>query len=340
MKALKYILFVLLIAIIGTSIYIAVQPNEYAFSRSRIINAPASVLFNKVNDYKSWPSFSPWIEQEPNATLTYGEKTVGVDGSYGWKGDILGEGSMNTIAVEKDKAINQQITFIKPLESESDINWRFEPTDEGTKVTWGMEGEQDFMTKMYTTFAGSIEENTAEDFNRGLFKLDSVVTADMKVYSIIINGITEHSGGYYLYNTASSKILDLESKIQDMMPQVVMFANKNNIAIAGAPFINYHNWDEANNTVMFSCCIPTTEKIITTESGILTGQLPTFKAVKTTLKGDYSNLKEAWDKAMAYISENNMEIIMNGPMIESYLTDQSKSPNPADWITEIYIAIK
>ncbi|TNJ42863.1 SRPBCC family protein [Tamlana fucoidanivorans] len=340
MKALKYVLFLLLIIIIGLSIYIAVQPNQFDFSRSRVIKAPKSLLFEKVNDYKNWPSFSPWIEQEPNATITYGEQTSGVNASYSWKGAILGEGKMTTLAVNDNASISQHIEFIKPFESESYINWTFEETEAGTTVTWGMKGEQDFMTKMYTTFAGSIEENTAPDFDRGLFKLDSVVTRDMKAYSVAVNGLTEHGGGFYIYNSTSCKISDLANTMQVMLPKIATYANKNNIPIAGAPFVYYHKWDEANNAVMFSCCIPTTEKIISTEPDILTGQLSPFKAIKTTLKGDYENLKEAWDTAMNYISENNLEVVENGPMLETYLTDPNRIENPAAWITEIYIAIK
>src|SRR5210317_1802222 len=224
MKALKYVLFLLLIFVIGLSIYIAVQPNEFSFNRSKVIKAPVSMIFNKVNDYKNWPSFSPWIEQEPNAELTYGDKTSGVGGNYAWNGEILGEGSMKTLNVEENELIEQHIQFIKPFKSESHINWTFEPTQEGTKVTWKMAGKQDFMTKMYTTFAGSIEDMTGPDFERGLFKLDSVVTADMKKYSITVNGLTEHGGGFYIYNTTSCKISDIEPKMQEMMTEVGQYA--------------------------------------------------------------------------------------------------------------------
>ncbi|MCF7561500.1 GyrI-like domain-containing protein [Sabulilitoribacter multivorans] len=341
MKALKYILFLLLIVIIGLAIFIAVQPNEFEFSRSKVIKAPTSMVFNKVNDFKNWPDFSPWIEQEPNATLTYGEKTSGVDGTYSWSGEVLGEGSMKTTALEQDKSISQHISFIKPFESESDINWTFENTDEGTKVTWGMKGKQDFMTKMYTTFAGSIEENTGPDFDRGLFKLDSIVNADMKKYSINIEGITQHGGGYYLYSTTSCKISELESKMPEMMSKVGSYAMNNNINMAGAPYTYYHKWDVENNATMFSACVPTTERVITApDSDILTGQLKPFKAVKTTLKGNYENLKETWEATMTYIPANGLEFTQDGPMLEVYPTDPMNTPNPADWITEIYIAVK
>ena len=247
---------------------------------------------------------------------------------------------MTTIAVEDGKSIVQKIVFIKPFESESNINWSFEDTDEGVEVTWAMKGKQDFMTKMYTTFAGSIEENTSPDFDRGLFKLDSIIQVDMKKYSIKVNGVTEHGGGYYIYNTTSCKISDLATKMQVMLPKVGNYALNNNLIMAGPPFVNYHKWDEVNNAVMFSCCVPTTEKVISNEPDILTGQLKPFKAIKTTLKGNYVNLNEARDATMKYIPENGFEFEEKGPSIESYPVDPMSTPNPADWITEIYIAVK
>ncbi|OYX24807.1 MAG: transcription activator effector-binding protein [Flavobacteriales bacterium 32-35-8] len=340
MKTFKYISFLLLIAIIGTSIYIAVQPNEFSFSRSRVIQAPVSVLFNKVNDFKNWPEFSPWMEQEPDAKLTYGEKTVGVGAHYSWNGAVLGEGSMKTLAANDNQFISQLISFIKPFKLESDIQWDFEPTEEGTKVTWSMAGKQDFMTKMYTVFSGTIEKNTAPDFERGLFKLDSTVIADMKKYSITVSGITEHGGGYYLYTTTSSKINEVSSTIADMLPKITKYAQENNIAMAGAPFVSYITWDEQNNATIFSVCVPTTDRVITTDSNVLTGELPAFRAVKTTLKGNYTNLKEAWDVASDYIPKNGLEFADDGPMLEVYITDQTLYPNPADWVTDIYIAVK
>ena len=340
MKILKYLLFLILIVIIGSAIYIAVQPNTYQFERSKTINVPTAVVYEKVNDYKEWPSFSPWMEMDPEATLSYGDKTSGDGASYSWKGDELGVGSMKTLSAEPHKKLEQKIEFVEPFESESNITWSFEPTENGTKVTWGMEGKQDFMTKLYTAAMGSIEKNTAPQFERGLHKLDSLLVEDVKKYDITINGITEHSGGFYIYNTASAKIADMASKIAEMMPQVGSYAISNNISMAGAPFILYHKWDEENGTVMFSCCIPTASKMTTTETDILTGQLPAFKALKTTLKGNYDHLTEAWDKTMAYIEEQPLKAAEDGPMIEAYVNDPDSVPNPKNYITEIYIAVE
>ncbi|WP_400077269.1 SRPBCC family protein [Winogradskyella sp. R77965] len=340
MKILKYILLLLLILIIGLSIYVAVQPNDYKFSRSRTIEAPVSMIYDKVNDFKQWPEFSPWLEQDKDATLTYSDNTVGKDAGYSWIGEILGEGSMTTLEADANTAISQKIEFIKPFEANADIDWTFEPSDEGTKVTWHMEGKQDFITKLFTTFTGSIESETGPDFERGLFKLDSVVQAEMKVYSINVEGVTQHSGGYYLYNTMSCKFSDFEKNMKEMLPKVGAYAISNNVTMAGPPFILYHKWDEENDAVIFSCAIPTNSKIVSNEPEILTGKLESFRAVKTVLKGDYANLKEAWETSMKYIADNNLEMIEAGPMLETYISDPMSKPNPAEWITEIYVAVR
>ncbi len=338
MKIFKYILFLLLIAFIGITIYIAVQPNSFEVSRTRTINAPAAVIYNNVIDFKNWEAWSSWVETDPEMKIYLSEQTKGVNGSYSWE-DKDGVGMMKTIQSVPDSSIEQemQISEFPP----STINWYFSPNDNGsTDVTWDIKGTNlPFMFKMYNVFMGGMDKQIGPHYERSLEKLDSIVVADMNKYSINVAGITEHSGGFYIYTSTSSKTNDLGEKIKEMMPRLKDYATANNIAI-NSPFIIYHQWDEENNAVMFSCCIPTTTRVITTENDILTGQLNPFKALKTTLKGSYNHLQEAWKLTMKYIPEHQLQFAENGPMLESYVNDPLKTPNPADLITELFIAIK
>lgn len=341
MKALKYILLLLLLMLVAAAIYVATLKNSYDVTRTAVVKAPVEVVYNTVNEYKTWPSWSPWIEQEPNATLTYGEQTSGAGGSYSWVGEILGEGAMETVAVSPNESINQKIKFIKPWESESDIYWTFKPVAEGTEVAWGMKGEMNFMMKAFMTFSGGMEKQIGPDYERGLFKLDSVLQADMKKYSVNVDGQTTHGGGYYLYNTTSCKIDEMESKMSEMMPKVGQYVLKNKITMAGSMFSLYHKFDPENNAVIFSCAVPVTERVITDkDSGIQTGLLKPFKAVKVTLKGNYNNLKEAWETGYKYLEDNKLEAVVGVPALEVYPTGPMEVQNPAKWLTEIYIPIK
>ncbi|MBE9489034.1 MAG: GyrI-like domain-containing protein, partial [Bacteroidetes bacterium] len=108
----------------------------------------------------------------------------------------------------------------------------------------------------------------------------------------------------------------------------------------GMPFTIYHDMNMENGTVIMSNAIPVKEKIVVTgDSNILCNYLPKMTVLKATLKGNYSNLSEAWKTTMTYIAENGMEQSEHKPF-EIYTNDPGEFPNPADWITEIYIPIK
>ncbi|MBU2927287.1 SRPBCC family protein [Winogradskyella psychrotolerans] len=339
MKVFKSFLLLFLILVIGVSIYIAVQPNSYKVTRTKTIDAPPSVIYNTVIDFKTWDSWSSWVETNPDIVSTLGDTTKGIGASYKWNeaGEI---GHMKTIEAETNTSIAQEMQFAEY--PKSDVNWNFKSnTDGSTDVTWSISGDDlPFGFKMWAAFSGGMEQQIGPDYERSLELLDSVVQADMKVYTIKVEGVTQHSGGYYLYNTASCKFSDFEKNMTSMLPKVGAYAIAHNVTMAGPPFILYHKWDEENDTVMFSTCVPTNSRIITDEAEILTGNLESFRAVKTVLTGNYDNLKEAWDTTMAYISTNNLEMVEGGSMLETYLTDPMSEQNPAKWITEIYVEVK
>ena len=339
MKTIKYIVLLLLILIIGFSIYIAVQPNSFDVTRTKTINAPQSVVYNNIIDFKNWEAWSSWIEEKPETVITLSEKTEGIGGSYTWE-DEDGVGSMKTVSTEPMTTISQEMEFDD--NPKSDVTWNLKSnTDGSTEVTWNIKGKNlPFAFKIYATVMGGMEKQIGPHFERGLTMLDSVLQVEMKAYSINVEGVTQHSGGYYLYNTTSCKFSEFEKNMEEMLPQVGAYAITHNVTMAGPPFILYHKWDEENDAMIFSCCVPTNSKIISDEPGILTGRLKSFRTVKTVLKGNYDNLKEAWDTTMTYISDNDLEMIEGGPMLETYITDPMSQTNPAKWVTEIYVAVK
>lgn len=344
MKILKYLFFLILIVLIGGAIYFATKDGSFDVSESKTINAPAEVVYNNVKDYKSWPKWGPWMEEDKNMKIDYAEKTEGEGASYSWTSETVGNGSMKTVKVIPNKEINQEITFNTPLgDSDSDVYWYFEDTEKPgqTKVTWGMKGEQSFMEKVFMSFQeDDMETGLSKMFSSGLNNLEEVVEESMKQYSINVDGVTRYSGGYYMYNTTAAKQSEIGSKMGPMLGQVMGYMQDNNIPTAGMPFTIYNSIDSENGTVIFSAAIPVKERVITPDgSPVLTGFMETLTAVKATLKGNYSHLPEAYEKANQYIANNNLQVDPNGNMFEVYANDPGEVPNPSNWITEIYIPI-
>ena len=108
----------------------------------------------------------------------------------------------------------------------------------------------------------------------------------------------------------------------------------------GKPFVIYHTYDVANGITNFSVCVPVKEEIFTSPGSDITGgKLESFQAVKTTLTGDYSHSKEAWDKAMEYFTKNNLIKNPLIPSMEIYTKGIEQEKSPSKWVTTIYIAV-
>ncbi len=337
MKTLKYLFLLLLVAIIGGAIYISTLPSDFDVTRSRTINAPAEVIFDEVNDLKNWEAWNAWKEEDPSILITHGESTIGAGGHYTWTSD-QGNGKMTTIAATSPESIEQEMQF-EDL-SPSKVSWSFEPTDKGTNVTWSIKGEQNFMLKAFSLVMGSMEDNIGPSYERGLEMLDSVVMNSMEAYEVKVNGISEYGGGYYLYRSTSATASNISQVMAQQYGGIMAFMQQHGIKQTGMPFTIYHSM-QPNGNVIMSNAIPVRERIVITgDQDVLCGFQPATAAVKVTLKGNYTHLGEAWQQANTYLSENQLTQLSDIDPFEIYTTDPGDRPNPADWLTEVYIPIE
>lgn len=335
MKFLKYILLFLLIVIIGTAIYIATLASAYDIKSSKIIKAPAALIFENINDYKNWQYWGPWYETDPTIVASYPEITSGIDASYSWTGKE-GVGSIKTISLVENKGLIQQIDF--GTGSTPEVYWDITETDTGNKVTWGMRGESSFTEKAYWLTQGGIEKNLKPMYNRGLELLEQHILKVMDTHSFNIIGEIDHGGGFYLYQSTSCKTEDANTKMGEMFPAVINYMKVNSIEPSGKPFLLTHNWDTVNNTTMFSTCVPVKERVITTGS-VLTGFLKPQKTFKTIFYGSYQYSYKAWEAAYKELTEQGYKAQENSEPFEVYSVRPTDTPNPAKWVTEIYIPI-
>ena len=336
MKALKYILLLLLILVIGFSIYIAVQPNSFEVERSRTMKAPITMVYDNIIDFKNWEAWSSWVEADPEMKITLPEKTQGVGGSYSWE-DKDGIGTMKTLAATPSTSITQEMQFadFPP----SSISWNLKPNADGTtEVTWNIKGENlPFVFKMFSLMMGGMESQIGPHYERSLEKLDSVLATDMERYTIDINGITEYGGGFYLYKTTNANSSNISAKMGQNFGAIMQFMGQQGLKQSGMPLTVYN---EMSENVIMSNGIPVKERIeIPSDSDVSMGFMPKMKVLKTTLTGNYTNLPKAWEATMTHLKENGLELSEVKPF-EIYTTDPGHYPNPADWKTEIYIPLK
>jgi hypothetical protein len=176
MKALKIILYsvaglVLLFVVLGLF-----GPKTYHFERSKVVNAPADIIWEELSHFNNWPKWSPWQEKDPGVKNTY----EGTDGTVGavmkWEGDKkkTGTGQMVITALEPNKKISYDLSFIVPWTMSSKGYFALEEdANKQTKVTWADEGNIPFIQRPMMFFA-SMDKFLGPDFERGLVKIDSL----------------------------------------------------------------------------------------------------------------------------------------------------------------------
>ncbi len=344
MKILKYLFFLALIVVIGGAIYFATKDGSFSVSKNKTINAPAEVIYNNVKDFKNWETWGPWMTEDEKIELNYAEKTEGEGASYSWKSEEMGDGSLKTIRVIPNKEITQEMVFNASAgDITSNMVWKFEETETPgtTRVTLEINGEKSFLQKVYANIKNeNLEASLGNMYEQGLTNLEAVAIEEMKKFTVNVDGIAQHSGGYYLYNSTSAKMNDVGVKMGAMMGQVAGYMEANSIPMAGKPFTLYNLIDEANGTVIFSACVPTRDRVVTPEgSTIVSGFMEPVSALKTTLKGNYENLQEAYTQAQAYLSKNGLQPHPTAKIFEVYVTDPTEVPNPAHYVTEIYMPV-
>ncbi len=170
-KKILAVVVVLIVAFVG---FVLTRPGTFEIKRSLLINAPPDVVFDQVDDFKSWSAWSPWEKLDPNMTRTYNEVPAGVGASYHWVGNKdTGEGNMKITEAEAGKHLGIDLDFIKPFEAHNRTNFNFEKTGEGTTVSWIMSGTNNFGGKLMHVFM-DMDKMVGADFEKGLASMKEI----------------------------------------------------------------------------------------------------------------------------------------------------------------------
>ena len=171
-------LFLLITAAVIAILAIAgTRPATYHVERSAVMTAPPQVVYGIVNDFHRWPDWSPWQHLDPAMKTTIQGSGVGAGTTYSWVGNNdAGEGSMAITESTPANHIAMKLEFVKPFKSSADVNFRLVPEGDGTRITWAMDGNNNFMSKVMCMFV-SMDSMIGKDFDSGLANLKRVSEA-------------------------------------------------------------------------------------------------------------------------------------------------------------------
>ncbi|MEL6140195.1 MAG: SRPBCC family protein [Bacteroidota bacterium] len=306
---------------------------KFSVVRSTLIDAPADRVFSALNDFHTWPHWSPWLIAEPNATVNIAE-----DGkSYNWEGKRVGSGAMSIASEAPGKSIDYDLTFLKPWKSQAKTSFLLTPANDATKVSWTMDSSLPFfmfwMKNAMIAYIGN-------DYERGLALLKDYVENNGEVPSKLeFKGEEQFAGYDYIGIKTQTTQAKLGAAMMKDFDRLNDYASTNAGNLAGQPMSIYHKWDIVRKNVVYTAALPVKEVPNPLPDGFTAGKIPTMRTYTMRHVGPYAHLGNAWATMMMMQRNKEFKVVKGIHPFETYVNSPS-DVTENELITDIRFAIK
>lgn len=311
-----------------------VLPSKLDVTQSITIKAPASYVFEEVNDLKNWKKWSYWETQDTTIKTTYSEPSAGVGAKSSWT-SADGPGSLTITESQVNAAVKFDLRFVE--EGNAAKGWyTFEEKDGETTVTVGFLLDCGMNPVLRWIALLMIKPEIEKSFNYQLPKLKEIAEAKPK-FAIEIEEVLVSVQNYISIKTTMSPadMVAVNAQMGKSFEELMNVLAKAKVEMAGHPFALYPAFSETSMDMVCAIPVPDGAKL---PGKYPVQQVPAGSAIRAIHKGDYSKLMDVHIQLTQYIELNKLEII--GAPWESYLTDPYKVKDTAQWVTEIYYPVK
>src|SRR5690349_18935122 len=143
-----YIGIGVLVFIVAAIVFIASRPDDFHVERSAQVSAPPDAVFPLINDFHQWARWSPYEKFDPDMKKTFEGPEAGPGAVYAWDGNSKAGAGRTTILESKPgELVAIKLEMFKPFAGTNQVAFKLVPTEGGTRVTWGMDGKYNFITK-------------------------------------------------------------------------------------------------------------------------------------------------------------------------------------------------
>jgi uncharacterized protein YndB with AHSA1/START domain len=169
LKIVGIVLLALILIVLGLGL---VMPKAYTVERSVVINKPRSEVFTMVSTLRNQEKWSPWLDYDPQAKVTYAGTDGTVGSTYAWDGnDDIGKGEQEIKDITPNEMVHNEVRFEKPFASVGQVYFMLADEGNATKVTWKMAGEQIYPMNVMAPFMDGM---LGKEFDKGLTKLKNL----------------------------------------------------------------------------------------------------------------------------------------------------------------------
>ena len=334
MKALKWVLIVvlvLLVLIVGIGY---IMPKEVTVTTSEEINVPPAKVFHFVAGFVDRTAWDPWIKDDTAAQTTFDIKSGYVGSKYNWEGPKVGTGMMVVDSIVPGSYLLNSVSFAKGMTIPEE--WTFTPTDKGTSLTWTitMSSGSPVGRLMNSMFKGMIQKTI--DGGKVVLK-NYLETHEVVMSQLTDIAVEEFSAVEALTCSLDVTMAEMPAMFGECMGKVKAALEAQNLQPQGMPFALYSGYDAATGKMKMTVGMPVSAGG-KSAGEVVSAKYKAFTALKGLHSGPYDELMRSYEALEKYAKDNNLA--MTGEAWEFYLNDPGIIKDPTQLQTLIAMPVK
>ncbi len=332
MKALKYLLFILIPLVLIYVLLCAIGPKNSNLTRDIDIDAPPAYAYNLINNLDNWDKWSTWITKDTTMIQNMENQRIGVGAGYSWESELNGNGSLELIESEKNQRVKSKMNF-EGFDGNSYGEWKINTEGKGSNISWSMSADNEFPfllrgIMLVNGFKGKLKSNFDESL--ALLKKEAENRAKGNYGGYKIKGI-QMPEKHFVISRAEVPIANYQQFYAQNLGALFGKVTPTGVEMDGMPCGLFFKWDESKGTADMAAAIPVKEDL--SIPGTTNYSIPAKNAINLDFYGDYKDTPSAHEAIEEFISDRGF--LTDIPIIEEYVTDPGDEPDPKKWLTRI-----
>ena len=335
MKALRVILIIVLVLVAAILIVPLFSPSPAEVSAETTIDLETNRIFPKVASYIGRELWDPWLTQDSTADAKIEPNSAYVGSTYSWTGEKVGTGRMEVISVIENEYIESNLWFGK-VEEPALVEWKFEAVDGGTHITWSFSQETTYPIGRLGMMIGKIF--LKQSFELGLANLKELMESIPKKNSALGSiSIEQMPAMQVLVADGAGTMETIGEQLGELYGLLYAEAGKQQLEIAGAPFVHYLDFDESTGFSNYRAGI-VVNKLGSDAGTVKAVTYPEMEVVQAVHTGPYEEFSTSYDELGAYILAKKIQV--SGEAFEFYQVGMMAESDPSLWETLIAFPLK
>ena len=340
MKMLKKLLIAITIIIVLIVVIGFMLPKTRHIERSVVIDAPPCVVFAKVNGFRSFNDWSPFVAVVPDAKYEFSGPDFGIGAKITWTATEPSPevGSQTIIASTPYERVDVELDL--GAQGLAQSTYLLQPEGDGTRLIWSF--DTDFGLNIFGRYFGLIlDRQLGPLYAQGLANLRRIAEDLPKIdWSDIEIGITNVPSRTIAYATGSSgrEPADIAAALSAAYGRVAVYVTANGLHLDGQPIAINNYWDDRGYG--FDAGIPVSgapTRGAGPDSPVRMGETYGGRVVRAVNVGPYTGLQTTYEKVAAFMEVHGLE--SNGRSWDIYVSDPGNTPED-ELIAEVYFPVK